>query len=135
MGTSNKSPAIITTVYALSGLLVGVPLILFSLPFLSEHFSIICVNSVLYGFGKGLFWSLRGPVLADIISHEDFDRALGTEQFFTGFLMLLCPLQGKLYDITGEYLWTFLMSGSMATVGGLLLSVIAINVIVSRINH
>ena len=69
---------------------------------MNGHFSIICVNSVLYGFGKGLFWSLRGPVLAEIIPSEDFDRALGTEQFFTGFLMLLCPLQGKLYDITGD---------------------------------
>ena len=135
MGTNSKSPAIISTVYALSGLLVGVPLIIFPLPFVSEHFSIICVNSVLYGFGKGLFWSLRGPILAEIISHEDFDRALGTEQFFTGFLMFLCPLQGKLYDITGEYVWTFLMSGSMATVGGLCLWVIAINFIVSWRNN
>ena len=35
--------------------------------------------------------------------------------------MLACPLQGKLCDVTGEYTWTFVMSGTMATTGGCLM--------------
>ena len=61
----------------------------------------------------------------EIVPSEDFDRALGTTEFFTGFLMLTCPLQGKLYDITGEYRLTFVISGSLGTLGGgILLSII-----------
>ena len=131
MGTSNKSTSVITTVYAQSALMVGIPLTIFSLSIVTNHYSIICINSVVYGFGKGLFWSLRGPVLAEIVSQEDFDRALGTEQFFTGFLMLFCPLQGKLFDITGEYTWTFLLSGSMSIIGGIFLWILAMHFIVS----
>ena len=48
----------------------------------------------------GLNLSLIGPVLTAIVPVEDFDRALGTEQFFTGFFMLASPIHGKLHDVT-----------------------------------
>ena len=73
---------------------------------INNYYWLLCVKSAVMVFGKGLYCSLKGPVLAEIVPFENFDRALGTEQFFTGFLMLVCPLQGKLYDVTGEYTWT-----------------------------
>lgn len=99
------------------------------MPFISDHFWLICLSAGAFGFGKGVFWSLRGPVLMEIVASEDFDRALGTVEFFTGFLMLTCPLQGKLYDITGEYTWTFVMSGTPATLGGVILLTIVVTML------
>ena len=115
MGVSNKSVSTITVIFGLGALLNGFSVLF--MPFISDHFWLICLSSGTFGFGKGAFWSLRAPVLMEIVASEDFDRALGTTEFFTGFLMLTCPLQGKLYDITGEYTWTFVMSGTMATLG------------------
>ena len=126
MGISNKSGKVITTVYGASGFIVGVPLLLYAVPAIDEYFWVLCVIAAIFGLGKELFWSLKGPVLAELVPVSDLDRALGTEQTLTGFLMLACPLQGELFDITGEYTWTFVMSGTMATLGGILLLVIAV---------
>ena len=125
-GFRNKSGRTITLLYSISATMVGLSLLFFVFP-LSDYYWLLCVNGAVYGFGKGLYWSLIGPVLAEIVPVEDFDRALGTEQFFTGFFMLACPIQGKLYDITGEYTWTFVTSGTMATVGGCFLWVLVAN--------
>ena len=103
IGITNKSRRVITVVYVTSTLTVGAPLLLYAVPAVGHHYWIICVNAAVFGLGKGLFWSIKGPVLAEVVSIEDFDRSLGTEQTLGGILLLTCAFQGKLFDITGEY--------------------------------
>ena len=126
IGIGNKTDSTIAVLCAVSAIHVGVSII--SLPFISGYFWMICVSAAIFGLAQGIFFSFRGPVLAEIVGLEKFDLAAGTEQTLTFFLIFACPLQGKLYDITAEYTGTFMLSGTMATVAGVLLCTIAISV-------
>ena len=121
MGITNKSRRVITVVYATSVLIVGGLLLLYAVPVVGHHYWIICVNAAVFGLGKRLIWSIKGPVLAEVVPIEYFDRSLGTEQTLGGILLLACALQGKLFDITGEYTWPFVSVGTMASLGEILL--------------
>ena len=100
IGIHNKSTDVINVLFALSALLVGFPMVL--LPCIYKHYWLICVGAGIFGLGKGLNMTLRGPVLAELVQREDFDRALGTAETCTGIAyIVICPLHGKLYDYQG----------------------------------
>ena len=65
MGVSNKSVSTITVIFGLGALLNGLSVLF--MPFISDHFWLICLSAGIFGFGKGVFWSLRGPVLMEIV--------------------------------------------------------------------
>ncbi len=119
MGLKNKSVLVITIAFACAELLISGAF--FSMPCVLHHYWLICVMAGVFGYGKGIFWSLFGPVLAEIVGILDFDRAYGTAETALGFVVLLCPLFGALFDMTAEYTWTFLASGIVTAAGGSIL--------------
>ena len=83
----------------------------------------------LFGLGKGLYMTLRGPVIAELVPEEDIDRAIGIGSSFCVLSPLfIYPILGKMFDLTGKCTLTFLIPGISGTVGGLLLFSILIGI-------
>ena len=57
MGVSNKPVSTITVIFGVGALLNG--LFVLFMPFISDHFWLICLSSGTFGFGKGVFWGLK----------------------------------------------------------------------------
>lgn len=119
MGANDKPESLVFAIYTVSSCVISVAFAI--TPFVGDHYVILCLVSATFGFFQGLYWSLRGPVIAAIVNMEDFDKCIGTVEVFSGFTMLVCPFLGKLYDVTGEYTWTFIISGLISGIGGCLL--------------
>ncbi len=62
--------------------------------------------------------ALRGPFLSEIVESKDIDIAIGATATLTTISHItFYPLIGKLYDMTGTYTWSFLLSGIVAVPG------------------
>ena len=124
MGLSNKSAFTIMVIFSVSAFVIGLSTI--CLPLVSKHYLLFCVFATLFGLSKGLHFSVRGPVLAEIVEEIDIDRAIGTATSCSGLSPITTYiLLGKLYDMSGTYVWTFLLSGTEATLAGMLLMSVA----------
>ncbi len=86
-----------------------------------SFFWLICADMGVFGLMHGIVSCLHGPLLTEIVSVKEMERAAGMVSFFFGIFMLFSPVQGTLFDLTGEYTWTFLFSAIRALVGGLIL--------------
>ena len=134
MGISNNTSFVISITFAFSALVLGFCTSI--LPLVSDFYWLVCVIAGLFGLGKGLYYALRGPVLAETVAEEDIDRAIGTCLSCTGLSPIITYLVlGKLYDITGTYTWTFLLSGSQAILAGMFLLTIACSIFIGQANN
>ena len=134
MGISNNTSFVISITFAFSALVLGFCTSI--LPLVSDFYWLVCVIAGLFGLGKGLYYALRGPVLAETVAEEDIDRAIGTCLSCTGLSPIITYLVlGKLYDITGTYTWTFLLSGSQAILAGMFLLTIACSIFIRQANN
>ncbi len=118
-GFKRKTRKLLMLCYGLSGLITGVTLL--SMPFAIEVYPLVCVLAAVNGIGNGFYWICKGPVLAEILPRHEFENGVGTCEVCTGFVMLLCPLQGEMFDLTGEYTNTFVVPGVMSAFAGCLL--------------
>ena len=133
MGIGNNTAFVISIKFAFSALVLGFCTSI--LPVVSDFYWLVCVIAGLFGLGKGLYYALRGPVLAEIVAEEDIDRAIGTCLSCTGLSPIITYLViGKPYDITEAYTWTFLLSGSQAILAGMFLLTITYSIFIKQAN-
>ena len=79
-------------------------------------FESLLVFCVLHGLVNGLVVSQRAVVVADIMGVEKLSSSFGLTVFCQGFGALLGPLvAGLLRDFTGNYIASFLFTGSCCT--------------------
>ncbi len=112
IGVGERSISVVSMVFCLAIFVMSVGFLV--IPFMAEHYWFLCCWAGTFGLAEGLFHSLRGPILAEIVPIEDFDRAYGTG--YVGdelFYLLVCPLFGILFDRTGTYKWTYLICGTL----------------------
>ena len=127
MGLKNKSFRTSVIIYMISAMIIGLTMV--SFPLVQNYYLIICLMAGLFGLGKGLYMTLRGPVIAELVPEEDIDRAIGTGSSFCALApIFIYPILGKMFDLTGNYTLTFLIPGISATVSGLLLFSILIGI-------
>ncbi len=112
IGARERSISLVSKVFCLAVLIMSVGFLV--VPFVAEHYWLICIWTGTFGLAEGLFNALKGPILAEIVPIEDFDRAYGTGYIGDAlFYVLVCPLFGILFDRTGTYKWTFLICGGL----------------------
>ncbi len=112
ISTGERSLTLVSKVFCLAVLVMSAGFLV--LPFTVEYYWFLCVWGGTFGLAEGLFLSLRGLILAEIVPIEDFDRAYGTGYIGDAlFYVLVCPLFGILFDRTGTYRWTFLICGCL----------------------
>ena len=120
IGLKNKSPETTLIIYTAGTLVIGATTI--SFPLVHNYYWLICLLAGLFGLGKGIYMTLRGPVIAELVPEEDIDKAIGTASTFTGFSpILIYPVFGKMFDVAGTYILTFLISGINAIISSILL--------------
>ncbi|KAM3621684.1 uncharacterized protein V6R79_014502 [Siganus canaliculatus] len=94
---------------------------------LMTSYTLLVVYAVLFGVGFGMVFALIFECLMDLMGSQRFPRAVGLVTIIECFPMLLGPpTAGLLVDITGDYMYLFLMCGSVITAGGLFLFVMNI---------
>ncbi len=112
IGTGERSVSLVSKVFCLAVLAMSVGFLV--IPFMGEYYWLLCVRAGTFGTAEGLFYTLSGPILAEIVPIEDFGRAHSTGYVSNALLyVLLCPLSGVLFDKTGTYTWAFLISSGL----------------------
>ncbi len=112
IGTGERPISVVSKVFCLAVFLMSVGFLV--IPFMVRYYWFLCCWAGTFGLAEGLFHSLKGPILAEIVAIEDFDRAYGTGYIGDALsYVLVCPLFGILFDKTGAYTWVFLICGSL----------------------
>ena len=75
MELKNKSFERSVIIYMISAMIIGLTMV--SFPLVQNYYWVICLLVGLFGLGKGLYMTLRGPVIAELVPEEDIDRAIG----------------------------------------------------------
>ncbi|RWS30839.1 Monocarboxylate transporter 10-like protein [Leptotrombidium deliense] len=98
---------------------IGTLTVLLVFPKAYVVFIILCCG---FGLFDGCFISLIGPIAHKIVGQRDASQAIG---FLLGFcsipLTIGPPLAGYLYDLNGNYILAFILSGVPPFIGALLM--------------
>ncbi|KAG7229592.1 hypothetical protein INR49_012607, partial [Caranx melampygus] len=94
---------------------------------LLTSYHLLVVYTVFFGMSFGMVFALIFECLMDLMGNERFPSAVGLVTIIECFPMLLGPpAAGLLVDIFGDYLYLFLMCGSVIMAGGLFLFIMNI---------
>ncbi|ESN94057.1 hypothetical protein HELRODRAFT_193822 [Helobdella robusta] len=77
--------------------------------------------AITFGFSIAAFIALRSIVICDLLGVQRLTNAFGIVALFQGIALLLgTPVSGAIYDCTGSYKLSFIVSGIMMVLGGVL---------------
>ncbi|CAC5390499.1 unnamed protein product [Mytilus coruscus] len=75
--------------------------------------------------GRGTVVCLRTILIADILGIDQLTVAFGIIAFFQGFTFIVDPpLAGFIYDMTGSYIYPFLMTGCFYIIGVIMCAIL-----------
>ncbi|XP_070560878.1 monocarboxylate transporter 13-like [Ptychodera flava] len=105
-----------TNIYILSTLAVGVA---FVIPQLADTYGGFVVLSLVMGLGSGVYLSIPSVCTREYVGTNNMIVALGILMFPSGIGFLLGPpLAGWIYDVTGNYDYSFYALGGFHLLGG-----------------
>ncbi|KAI3370356.1 hypothetical protein L3Q82_025137 [Scortum barcoo] len=93
---------------------------------LANSYIFLVVYAVFFGIGFGMVFALIFECLMDLMGSQCFPSAVGLVTIIECFPMLLGPPAGGnwlLVDVFGDYMYLYLMCGSVTVTGGLFLFV------------
>jgi len=90
------------------------------LPLLTSYW-LLCVYSAVFGSGIACFISLRSIVLVELLGIENLTNSFGLLLLFQGIASLLgTPISGMIFDYTQSYTASFVTSGILVAISGII---------------
>ncbi|CAG2225615.1 SLC16A14 [Mytilus edulis] len=90
-----------------------------------DSFPLLATCAVGFGICMGTVVCLRTILIADILGIDQLTVAFGIIAFFQGFTFIIDPpLAGFIYDMTGSYVYPFLMTGCFYIIGAIMCAIL-----------
>lgn len=90
-----------------------------------DSFPLLATCAVGFGICMGTVVCLRTILIADILGIDQLTVAFGIIAFFQGFTFIVDPpLAGFIYDMTGSYIYPFLMTGCFYIIGVIMCAIL-----------
>lgn len=121
-------------IYIFSCLLAGI--VSFVCPMICQYYDGQIIFAFLFSLFGNSYIALMYPLMEDLFGLQGKNRALGVGSVVCGMGMLVGPpLGGLMYDLTGSYYHTFILSGSCYVLAGLVMFIVAVQQKIVKTYH